>query len=259
MSPSPITHRLWLILGSVITVAAVGVGTVQTVSALAHDEHAEVTTFATDGITLLDVDNDSGSVEVTGADVDEIAVTAEISDGLFDSDHRIDVEGSRLVIRASCPWLSTWCEVDYHIVVPADLAVVLRVDNGRITARDLTGDVDADGDNGTVELIRIGGDVDASTDNGRVTASGLRAANVEADADNGSVHLTFAEAPTSVRATTDNGSVEVVVPETDDVYRVDVRTSHGSQDVGVRTDPDSDRSIVAETHNGSVTVRYPSG
>ena len=51
----------------------------------------------------------------------------------------------------------------------------------------------------------------------------------------------------------------MVVPDTPDTYRVEVDTDNGSTDVGVRTDPDSDRSIRAETNNGSVSVHYPAG
>lgn len=257
--PNPAIRWLWLGVGSVFAVGAVGFGTVQTVSALAHEEITQELSFDAAGITLLDVEDDSGSVEVTGADVDEITVVAEISNGLFETRHRETVEGSTLRLRASCPPLGTWCSVDYRIVVPRDLDAVLRIDNGHVIARDLDGDVEVDADNGRVELVRLSGDVHASTDNGRVTATGLRSDRVEADADNGRVELTFAEPPTSVVATSDNGRVDVVVPDTDDAYRVEVETEHGSRDVAVRTDPTSDRSIVAETDNGSVTVRYPTG
>jgi hypothetical protein len=256
---TPVIRGLWLGIGSILTVAAVGFGTVQAVSALAHDEHTETDTFAADGIEVLDVENDGGSVEVSGGDVDEITVISEVSDGLFASSRRVEVAGSTLVVRASCPQLSTWCQVDHRIVVPRDLDAVFRVDNGRLTVRDLNGDLEADGDNGRIELVRLSGNVVAATDNGRLTASGMRSANVRVDSDNGSVSVTFAEPPTAVRATTDNGSVEVIVPDTETTYRVDVSTDHGSSDVGIRIDPESDRSIVAETDNGSVTVRYPSG
>jgi hypothetical protein len=256
---TPAVRGVWLGIGSLLTVAAVGFGTIQAVSALAHDEHTETETFAADGIALLDVENDGGSVEVSGGDVDEITVVSEVSDGLFATSRRVEVAGSTLVVRADCPQLSTWCSVDHRIVVPRDLDVLVHVDNGRLTVRDLAGDLEADGDNGRIELIRLSGDVVASTDNGRLTATGMRGENVRVDSDNGRVSVTFAEPPVDVRATSNNGSVEVIVPDTEAAYRVEVDTSHGSRDVGIRTDPASDRSIVAETDNGSVAVRYPSG
>ena len=94
---------------------------------------------------------------------------------------------------------------------------------------------------------------------GSVIGTGLRSAAVDADSDNGSVRLTFAEPPRNVEATTDNGSVEVVVPDDDTTYLVDIDSQHGSTDIGVRTDPDSDRLVRGRTQNGNVTVRYPTG
>lgn len=251
--------RLWLIAGSILTVGTLGFGTVHVVNLLAHEEVTETATFAADGVTDLDIGNTNGSIEIVGDDVDEISLVAEISHGLRQTDHTAAIDGSSLVVRSSCPFLSTWCSVDYRLVVPTDLAVTARLDNGHLVLRDLDGAVDVDGDNGRIELVRLEGDVRASTDNGRLEGTGLRAATVLADSDNGQVSLSFADAPTSVTATSDNGGVEVVVPDTAATYRVDVQTDNGSTDVGVRTDPTSDRSITAETDNGSVTVRYPSG
>src|SRR5690606_31233541 len=105
----------------------------------------------------------------------------------------------------------------------------------------------------------LSGDLQASTDNGRVEATGLRSAAVSARSHNGRVSLTFAEAPQVVDATTSNGRVEIVVPDDATPYLVDIDTDHGSTDVGVRTDPTSDRRIHGRSHNGDVTVRYPTG
>jgi DUF4097 and DUF4098 domain-containing protein YvlB len=60
-----------------------------------------------------------------------------------------------------------------------------------------------------------------------------------------------------VYARTQNGSIEVVVPDTDVLYRVEMDTSHGGTDNLVRTDPNSDRTIDLSTSNGSITVRPP--
>lgn len=253
-------QRLWIIVGSVITVAALAFGTFNVVSLVAHEEVTETSTFDAAGIVALDVRTGNGTIEVVGDDVEEITLVADISHGLRRTDHRAEVEGDTLVVRSDCPHLSfTWCSVDYHLVVPADLSVVASSDNGRLTLRDLTGDVDADSDNGRIELIRISGDVEATTSNGRVEGDGLRAAVVTATSRNGSVELTFASPPTAVEARTSNGSVEVTVPDDDTAYRVETDTDHGSIDAAVRTDPSSDRFIVATTNNGSVRVRYPTG
>ena len=49
-------------------------------------------------------------------------------------------------------------------------------------------------------------------------------------------------------------------PQTDaaKLYRATITTDNGDISDSVRTNPDSDRSILAETDNGDATVRYGS-
>jgi hypothetical protein len=252
-------RRAWIIVGSLITVVALGFATLNFIGVLAHEELIETADFDAAGLTAVDVAVENGSVEIVGGDGDEVRLVAEISHGLRRTGHRAEVEGSTLVVRSSCPVLSTWCSVDYRLEVPADLAVTARSDNGRLAIRDVDGPVAVDSDNGSIELTRLSGSVTGSTDNGSLVASGLRSGNVTADSDNGRVSLAFAAAPDDVEATTDNGSVEVVVPDDATTYLVDIDSQHGSTDIGVRTDPDSERLIRGRTQNGNVTVRYPTG
>ena len=249
-------ERAWLAIGSVVTVAALAWGSYSIIGLLAHEEVTERAAFDPAGIDRIDIGNDDGSIEIQADDVDEISLVAEISHGLRRTGHRAEVQGSTLVVRGSCPHWTTWCEVDYRLVVPSDLDVVVDIDNGRLTLRDLEGDVEVRADNGPIDLERITGDVRARTSNGRVDAAGLRSDRATASSSNGGVTLAFAQPPTSVRASTSNGSVEVVVPDGPERYQVRADTDHGATDVDVRTDPASDRSIDAETSNGSVTVRY---
>lgn len=253
-------QRFWIIAGSILTVVALVFATLNVVSVIAHEEVVESAAFDAAGVELLDVQTDNGTIEVVGADVDEISIVADISHGLLRTKHRAEVEDGTLVVHADCADLSfSWCSVDYEIVVPRALAVDADADNGRVTLRDLTGDVIVDSDNGRIELLRVSGAVRASTSNGSVEGTGLRGPEVSASSRNGSVRLTFAEAPTTVTARTSNGSVEVTVPHDDTAYRVELDTDHGSTDAGVRTDPDSRHVIVATTSNGSARVQYPSG
>jgi hypothetical protein len=253
-------RRLWIVVGSLATVAAVGFATLNMVMLVAHEEVTEHATFDATDITALDLHTDNGTIEIVGDDVDEITLEAEISHGLRPTTHRTAVEGDTLVVRSDCHFaMSYWCSTSYRLVVPRDLAVTASSNNGRVTVIDLTGTVDVDSDNGRLELIRLTGPVEATSDNGRVEGSGLRSTSVTATTSNGSVSLTFAAAPRTVVARTHNGSVEVVLPEGDASYRVETDTDHGSIDAAVRTDPASDRTVVASTHNGSVRVRYPTG
>lgn len=247
--------RLWIALGSIPAVGALALGTVQVVGVLAHEEVVETAAFAAEEVTSLRVGNENGPVDITGADVDEITVVAEISHGLQRTEHRAEVVDGVLVLDAECPFMPTWCDVAYSVTVPRSLPVTADVDNGRITVRDLDGAITVDGDNGRIELFRVGGQVRVQSDNGRIEGTGLRSAILDADTDNGRISLSFAEAPDFVTATSDNGRLEIVVPPDDGAYRVDARTDNGSTDIGVATDPTSERSITAHSGNGSVAVR----
>ena len=225
-------RRAWIVGGSILAALALLFGTAQIVSALARERTTEVSAFPAAGLRLLDVDSGNGTVEVLGGPVEEITVTARLSHGLRRTEHRATVEGDVLRVRSSCPLLSSWCGVDYRIRVPAEVAVAIDVDNGRLIVRDVNGSVRVDGQNGSIELARLSGDLDVSTHNGRLESTGLRS---------------------------DNGRVDVVLPEPPDAYRVALDTDNGATDIGVRTDPGSGRSIVGRTRNGDVTVRYATG
>jgi len=250
-------HKLWIYLGSIPVLLVLGIGTMQVVGLLAHDEVTETATFPASEVASLRATNENGPVEITGGDVDEITVVADISHGLRRTRSRVEIVDGVLELDADCPVMPIWCDVAYTVTVPADLPITADLDNGRLTLRDLTGSVAADGDHGRIELIRLSGEVRVQNDNGRIEGSGLRSAIVDTDSDNGPIVLRFADAPEFVTATSDNGSVEVEVPDDEVTYRVDARTDNGSTDVGVRTDPASDRSITAHSDNGTVAVRYP--
>src|SRR5690606_18959411 len=71
----PGLRTAWLVLGCVVAVPALGFGTVNVVSLLAHEERTEVRTVDADGVAVLDVHNGAGSVEVVGVEgADEVTV-----------------------------------------------------------------------------------------------------------------------------------------------------------------------------------------
>ncbi len=259
MNATATTRRAWVVGGSILAALALAVGTFQIVNVFARERTTEVQVFPSAGVRLLDVASPNGTVEVQGGAVDEITLTARISHGLRRTSHRAAVEGNVLRVRSSCPFLATWCGVEYRILVPSEVGVAVDVSNGRLIVRDVSGDVRAEARNGAIELARLSGGLDASTANGQVQSSGLRSDRVAARTSNGRVRLEFSEPPVRVEARSSNGRVDVVLPTTSDAYRVDLDTNNGSTDVGVRTDPTSGRSIVGRTNNGDVIVRYATG
>jgi DUF4097 and DUF4098 domain-containing protein YvlB len=125
-----------------------------------------------------------------------------------------------------------------------------------VALRGITGRVDAESTDGSVEGESLSGPTRLHSSNGSVRASRLRTESLQADSSNGSVRVEFATPPLSAIASSDNGDVDVAVPPGEEAYAVDVDSGNGSTRNLVRSDPESERRIVATTDNGSVTVRY---
>ncbi len=248
----------WKAVGGLLAIGTVGWGAFNVVSLVAHEERTEVRTYDAADVRVIDVQSSAGSVTIEGAPGrDEITVTAHISDGLRETGERQALVDGTLELRASCPVIgSEWCNVKYTIEAPADVEVRAESDDGRLTVRRVDGPVDLQVDNGSVEVADLPGNLTIGADNGSITGSRLAADTVVADTNNGSVALEFVEPPTTVDARSDNGRVEVVLPETEDFYNLDITTDNGQVSRDIRTDPTSPRRITIRTDNGDVTARY---
>ncbi|HEX4981099.1 MAG TPA: DUF4097 family beta strand repeat-containing protein [Ilumatobacteraceae bacterium] len=251
-------HTAWLAAGSILTVGAFGWGTFNVVDLLAHEVRSVSETIDAEGLSMIDIDNSTGRVVVTGTDTGKITIVARISDGLRATGNSTRVVDDRLEIRATCPLFgSMWCSVDYQIEVPAGIDLDINADDGRVEVVDVRGALTIDDDNGSIDIRGAAGPLRATTDNGSIDATGVRSETVSADSDNGSVEIVMVTPPRELAASTDNGSVTVVLPDTPDAYAVDASTDNGRVSNNVRTDPTSSRTITLSSDNGNVTVRYP--
>lgn len=254
---SPRRSRLWLVLGTILTVPTLLWGGFQVVLMIAHEEVHVTEAVTAEGITAIEVRNPTGTVEIVGADVDEITIDSQVSHGLRRTGHGHRVEGDRLVVWATCPIIgSSWCEATQRIEVPADLAVEVR-SAGRLELRSLTGPVEARLGNGSITADRLAGPTILRSTNEDVRVAGHRGEELEVTSSNGDVELELDRPPTRVEARTTNGDVTVAVPPDDEIrYAVDVDARYGDRTNAVISDPGSDRVITARTTNGDATVRY---
>ena len=93
------TNTAWLAVGSIAAVVTLFFGVVQVVGLLAHEERNEVVTIADPAVTVLDVASDVGRVEIIGANVTDIRISAHVSDGMVATNFRHRVVGDRLEVR----------------------------------------------------------------------------------------------------------------------------------------------------------------
>ncbi|MFP3900455.1 MAG: hypothetical protein ACLFXM_06345, partial [Acidimicrobiia bacterium] len=251
-------RRAWRTVATVLAVPMLTFSAFQVTSVLAREDREEAVEVDAGGLTLLDVDNGAGRVRVVGVpDADTVRVHASIRDGLRATGHRVERRADRLLVRGSCPAFgSTWCRADYTIEVPPDLAVAVA-GRGNLTISDVEGPVTVETRQSSATLERVGGDVVARTHQGGVTGTGLRSASVDASSRQGSIALDFADSPRSVSASARQGSIEVVLPDEEGVaYAVDPSASQGSETILIRSDPESSRSLILRTRQGSITARY---
>jgi hypothetical protein len=233
----PRGRAFWLVVGTLLAVGGMGWGTFNVVSQLAHEEHDEQHSYPSAGVIELSVTNDNGLVEVVGTATATIVVRSHVTEGLTSPKDRQRVVDGRLELDASCSAFTlNWCNVAYRIEVPAGIAVRIQTDSGDVHLADLTGEVAL------------------HADSGDVSASGLRSATVDASADSGDVHLSFAAAPGSVDASANSGDVEVTVPNDATAYRVDAGADSGSVDNRLHVDSASARTITAHADSGDVRL-----
>jgi Toastrack DUF4097 len=256
------TRRLWKILATVVAIPVLALGVLQVPTALAREDRTLDESVPAEGIALLDVGNEAGTVRVVGVDgATTVSVHAEIRDGWRSSGHELRQEGDRLIVRGSCPiLLSEWCKVDYTIEVPRDLRAEISTEQ-RIEVSDLDGGVYASSDASRVVAARVAGDVTLRSDQGSIVATDLTAARVDAEADQGSISLQFTDSPDAVTAEADQGSIDIVLPDERSVtYITDFSSDQGTVSADpIRQAPDSSRTLRAHADQGSVTVVYARG
>jgi hypothetical protein len=252
------TRTLWKVVASLAAALGLLWGASQVVVQLAHEERTTSAEHVAEGVRTVDVRVDNGAITIVGTTDDTIRVTARISDGLRSTGESQTVVDGVLELRGDCPvFLSSFCNVAYTVEVPAGMSVVARTNNDNVTVDGVRGAIDARSGNGRIEVRGSGAEtLRLGTDNGRVVGLDLHSTSVDASSDNGTVELSFREAPDHVRASTDNGSVRVAIPDDGGSYVVSVDTDNGSASAPIRTDPNATRTITGRSDNGDVLITY---
>lgn len=226
-------------------------------------KHTDTQTKTYDeAISRLDLEGDSGDVDIVGGDTDEIVVETTVEwrgDDKPGSDQ--DVTGKTLRVAATgCEGFDLFgdltCEVHFRVEVPAGIDLKAQVDSGDLSVAGMTGEQDLGCDSGNVEVEGSGEKLTVRADSGDVTGRDLEAVNVKADVDSGNAELSFAAAPEKVRASADSGDVTLSVPEVDGGYDVSISVDSGDKDVQVKTASDSPRKINGTVDSGDLTVDY---
>jgi hypothetical protein len=226
------------------------------------DEAATKTTIVRTGyggVRSLEVDDDVGIIELTGAPAgSRLRVVEHVRSGFRGPRRRAERAGGTLHLSAACPdFPGGRCGVRYELAVPSGTSLTIHSGGGDVLARGVAGGrrVLLDSGAGTVRVDGASADVvDLSSAAGDVRATGVRGADrVRAESAAGDVRVKLLDPPRRLNAHSAAGDVDLTVPDV--TYAVDASSSAGDvADHDLRTDPDAPRTISATSAAGDVRI-----
>lgn len=203
----------------------------------------------------LKIKTDVGSIRVTGAKTDEVAITANVW-GNDDEVERFEFEavqtssGVEIYGRVNRGRWFKWSSrlgADFVITVPRDYNVLMETAGGNLEVTDLRGRVDGQTSGGNIDLQNIAGNITLGTSGGNLRAEKITG-NLRMETSGGNVRIS--EVLGDVEASTSGGHIKVLEVE----GKVNVSTSGGHIDVGVKN---KHHGIHAETSGGTITISVP--
>lgn len=241
----------WVVVG----VVAVAIGALVLVVTFTDvDDETRTETFRE--VTELVFDLQNSPVTLIGG-ASETTVELRVTTGLLDGDVTVERDGDTLRLEQTCPLIIGWgCRALISIEMPSDVEVSGSNSNGSITAESLDQPVSLTNSNGLVNVVDLSGPVVLRTTNADLFALDMSSRMVDASTSNGRLQLEFAAAPRSILASSSNGTIDVYLPDDSPAYALDASTSNGEVIAEVRTDPSATDSMVLETSNGDITIRY---
>jgi hypothetical protein len=265
---------VWRAVGGLLALAGVGWALFSLVGLVAYERLSAHHEFAVP-IERIEVDSGSGSVTVLGDQQAGVIVNAVGTRGLATPSDETWVDGTTLHIRTRCHLISNWCSLRYTVHAPRSVSVLVKsgndgatvdgVDgavsisssNGSVAARNLAGSLSVTSENGRIVADNVAGDIRVRTSNGSVRATGLSSRSIDLRTANGHVTGEASVAPERVTLRSSNGGIDFEVPLTDDAFDVVSSSSNGQVRNGIRSDPTSNRKVVATTSNGRISLHYP--
>ncbi|WP_232376437.1 DUF4097 family beta strand repeat-containing protein [Amycolatopsis aidingensis] len=225
---------------------------------------AEATDTVAEQVNSVEIDNASGDIAITVADVAETTVRQTFSYRFGKPEDTFSITEGELYL-GDCGW---WCSVEYEVVLPRAAAVTGDLSSGALTlegvasadvhgssgdvrVRDVDGPVRVDVSSGDVELTDIGKEITVDTSSGNIIGRDLRGA-VTAEASSGDITLALTAAG-DVRADASSGNIELTVPAGE--YRVEGESNAGDRRIEVGRDSAAAHLLRLDTSSGDVTVK----
>ena len=251
------TRRALVGGGLMLTALLVGMAGFVAVNGMARQTVREEHTYAFAG-QALSVNAAIGDVHIVPGKAGQITVARRLTYGLRRPavEERIDGDTFRVSDGPCTADVAFTCEVRWLLQVPRDVDVDVTTRTGSINVSGMSNTVKMVSDSGDVRVLAPSGKlVTLRSRTGEVMAQNVSSEQVVATTIKGSVSLTFRTPPSLVVGRSDTGKVGVVLPDGDEGYRIEAKSSQdGSRTVTAKDDPDSRRRINVRSNKGDVSV-----
>jgi hypothetical protein len=252
-------------VGLAMTAMLVGLSSLVAVNRMARQTVQEEHVYGFDG-KAVSIDLTVGEIAIVPGTVDDqILVRRRMTYGLRRPFVEERIDGDTFRVRdGDCGMpLETACHIRWLVQLPPRLHLEITTTSGNISVRaGMTGAVRLVSDSGEVEARGLSGPaVQLLSHRGPVSGTGIRSTHVVATSDTSDISLTFRGPPKFVQAKTKTGAVEVVLPDSDESYKV-VANGGGGRTISGVTQDDTDtsnRQITVKSETGAVTVEQHSG
>ena len=241
--------------GLVLTALLVGMAGLVAVNAMARQTVREEHSYAFKG-KMLSIDAVIGDIHIVPGKSGQLSVARRLTYGLRRPfvEERIDGDVFRVTDRPCNTAFA--CEVRWLLQVPREVDVEVTTRSGSINVSGMSNSVKLVTETGSVRVDAPSGKlVTLRSMTGSVSAQNIRSEQVVATSSKGAVSLTFRAPPSLVVGRSETGNVGVVLPDGDEGYRIEAKSSQdGSRTVTAKDDPDSRRRINVRSSKGDVSV-----
>jgi len=141
--------------------------------------------------------------------------------------------------------------VNYELIIPNNITVHLKTDNGDIKIQKTRGPISAITNNGNIKIVEAKGKISAITKNGNISIEQTQE-NVTAKAVYGNIDII--NSSKSVQAKTDSGNIKVACKTIGSLSNIDLDTKKGNISVCLPNSTNAD--LKACTTKGKVTSEH---
>ena len=226
---------------------------------------ADITNFPVKGITSVDIQTNSGLIDVKASQIAGIRVE-QLPDNARVCDVTMKIKGKKLILKALVKEGNySNIKTGFRIKLPSDIKIIAKSNSGDINIRNIEKNVNVEAKSGDIKIRNIAGSIKAKTNSGDINILKVKK-NVKVEAKSGDIKIQnitgSVKAKTNsgdialnnvsggLEARTNSGDIKGIFKSTKTSKKVNLKTTSG--DVSARFPKNSIIAVDAETNSGKI-------